>query len=85
MYLWWFMWIIVANFEAENESTACVKALVGADCQLEVQQIIRILELGVACWRQCQLIYILQNGLFTNNEFLDQTFVMRSCAAEVFF
>ena len=62
------MWIIVADFEAENESTACVKALVGADCQLEVQQIIRVLELGFACWRQCQLIYILENAPFTKNK-----------------
>ena len=55
------MWIIVADFEAEDESTACVESLVGADCQLEVQQIIRILELGFACGRQCQFIYVLKS------------------------
>ena len=78
------MWIIVADFEAEDESTACVESLVGADCQLEVQQIIRILELGFACGRQCQLIYILKS--VKNPPFQSFfTFVMRSCAAEVFF
>ena len=44
------MRVIVADLEAEDKSTAGVKTLVGANSQLEIEQIIGILEIGFASW-----------------------------------
>ena len=53
------MGIVVADFETEDKFTALVEALIGTNAELKIQQVVGILEVCFACFRQCQVVYVL--------------------------
>jgi len=53
------MRISLSHFEAEHEFSSAIEPLVGADGQLEGQEVVRIREIDIACFRETQFVDIL--------------------------
>ena len=56
------MRIILTNLEREGELSAAVESLVRLDDQLEVEEVVRVGELGPAGLRQLQLVDVFRDA-----------------------
>ena len=68
--LWWIVWEVLVDGESKREAPPLIHALVWLDSEIEVENIIWIWEMNLACFAQGQLLNVLLSTQLCSSDFL---------------